>query len=400
MLPFVAISMVGLLGITAIAVDISAGNRQRRIAQTAVDAAAVAGGTEIYRGRDSAAVVNAATAVFALNFAAESSDTLVVIYPATSSDTRFNNNKGFVEVRLSTKSSAIFGRIWNATNFVVKARAVAGLEAINSNCVISLADAGLGIDIPGDMDTDCGVVSNASINVKKTLTAPYVGAVGSVSGGGDNVETGIPPSPDPLAALPIPAFDGTCEYTNLNVSSDVTLDPGDYCGGLTVGKNKRATLRPGTYVMRGGGITAGEIEAWNGVTIINTVSLDNDPAKFKPIVFGNSCHFHIQAPSTGTYKGIAVFQDPAAPSASSSSEQVNELCGKGTNSKCDANDPDIEGTVYLPTQTFDLGNSNGKLTIKGVLLAKFITGQNGGGKFCNFLGSFGNSAIKRLSLVE
>jgi hypothetical protein len=86
--------------------------------------------------------------------------------------------------------------------------------------------------------------------------------------------------------------------------------------------------------------------------------------------------------------------------AASADEQKNELCGKGTNSKCDASDPDIEGTVYLPSQTFNLGNSNGKLTIKGVLLAKYITGQNGGGKFCSFLGTFGSSALKRLSLVE
>src|SRR4051812_41868661 len=57
MLLFIAISMVGLLGLVAIATDIGSGNRQRRIAQTAADAGAIGGGRQIERHLDSASVI-------------------------------------------------------------------------------------------------------------------------------------------------------------------------------------------------------------------------------------------------------------------------------------------------------------------------------------------------------
>src|SRR5512138_1272328 len=49
MLIFVAVAMVVLLGFLAMTLDVGAGNRQRRLAQTAADAGALGGGTEIYR---------------------------------------------------------------------------------------------------------------------------------------------------------------------------------------------------------------------------------------------------------------------------------------------------------------------------------------------------------------
>jgi hypothetical protein len=152
--------------------------------------------------------------------------------------------------------------------------------------------------------------------------------------------------------------------------------------------------------MRGGGITAGEIDATSGVTIINAMSTDNDPAKFKPIVFDNSCLLHLFAPDTGVFRGVAIFQDPAAPASTSANDMVNDVCGMGTQAKCDPANPDIRGLIYFPTQAFNIGNSNGKFSIAGTIVSKYFSGLNGGGKPCVFLDTTGNSSVLRLSLVE
>jgi hypothetical protein len=175
----------------------------------------------------------------------------------------------------------------------------------------------------------------------------------------------------------------------LTITKDTTLSNGVFCGGITINKNITATFGAGTYFIRGGGLTGGEVNATSGVTIINGIGANNDVAAFRPIVFGNSCLFNITAPAAGPYKGIAVFTDRRAPSSGAYS--VSTVCGDG----------DINGTVYMPTQTFMLENSNGKLTITGALIANAVAGQNGGERFGFTLnGGASNSAAKRSSLVE
>ena len=390
MLAFAAVSMVGLMGMLAITLDVGAGNRQRRVAQTAADAGAIGGGTQIYRGMDDAAIEAAAlNSAMRNGFAA--GDISVFHPPATGPHA---GDIDYVEVLVTKNIPTIFGTIFNMDSLDVQARGVAGLGSLSTYCIYSLATTGAGIDIPGDLTTNCGVVSNSSgdpaIYVKKGIEAPLVAAVGTVDGGpSGSTFTGIAPVPDPFASLQIPA-ETTCDYTNLAVNSDSTLNPGEYCGGITIEKNIRATLNPGTYVLRGGGLTGGEIVGY-GVTIINANGPGNDVSAFRPITFGNSCLHLLTAPTSGPYKGIVIFVDPAGPSSGPNS--INTFCGMG-------GDPDILGIIYMPNQTFDLGNSNGKLTVTGLIIAKNITGQNGGGKFWVNLDTSGNSAPKRLSLVE
>ena len=184
--------------------------------------------------------------------------------------------------------------------------------------------------------------------------------------------------------------DTICTHNGmLTIVKDTVITKGVYCGGITINKNLTATFSAGTYFIRGGGLTGGEVSAKAGVTIINGIGPNGNVAAYRPITFGNSCLFDITAPSSGPYKGIAVFADPAAP-ASGSPNSVNTACGQG----------DMTGTIYLPTQTFELQNSNGKLTILGTLVANTITGQNGGGKFFFTIDGSSTNGTKRSSLVE
>lgn len=402
MLPFVAVSMVGLLGMAALATDLGAGNRQRRIAQTAADAAAIGGGRQIERHFRDASVI-----AFAQHAAAQNgfpvSEVTVHYPPATGNHVGDSN---YVEVLIVKSIPTIFGRIFNKNTLDIQARAVAGLASASSFCVYSLASSGTGIDWSGRITTDCGIAANSSIDLKKGIDGsppPDISAVGTIdtktARPGHNFP-GIPPVADPFSYLTVPP-EGTCLFTNLHVTANQTLFPGEYCGGIKINDNVLVTLTPSTqpYIMRGGGLTGGQVEAWGGVTIINANGPGNDQSAFKPITFGNNCRFHIQAPASGPYKGVAVLQDPAGPVAATAADYVNDFCGKGVNTPCDPADVDIEGLVYLPTQSYYVGNSNGKLTIAGTLITKFMTSHSGA-ETCMYRDTSGNSAPKRLSLVE
>jgi len=391
-LVFVAMSMVALVGMLVMTLDIGAGKRQRRIAQTAADAGAIGGGTQIYRRMDSATVVAAA-----LNSAMRNeflASEITVNYPPATGP--YAGNVEFVEVIVNRNIPTIFGGLFNKSSLDIQARAVAGLGGPSKYCVFALSDVGNSIDIPGEVTTNCGVVANASIDVKKGIDGdptPLVAAVGSVSGGpSGHTFTGVAPVPDPYSYLTVPP-ETTCDYTNFTVSGNVPpLSPGVYCGGITVGTNDYANLLPGTYILRGGGLSGGHITG-SEVTIINTNGMGNDISAFRPITFDNACTLALTAPLSGPYKGIVIFQDPAGPAAPAANT-VNEVCGKG------GSPYDIVGVVYFPTQTFNLGNSNGKLKLSGTLIAKYITGQNGGGKYTFNSDPSGNSSPKRNSLVE
>ncbi len=392
-LVLVAVSLVGLLGMLALTVDIGAGRRERRIAQTAADAGAIGGGQQILRGQDDGAVyASALSSVVRNGFTA--SEATISRGPVTGARI---GDKNYVEVVIAKSIPTIFGGIFNSSALNIQVRAIAGIETNSTYCVFGLRNVGNSIDIPGFLETDCGVVANSGIDVGQ-LFAPLVAAAGTVDGErGDEtiVREGVPPIPDPLAYLTVPA-ETICNFTNTKVAKNtsVTLTAGVYCGGITIGQGGVANLGPGTYVLRGGGIDGSQNGAelrGNNVTIINTNGPGGDITKFKPIVFGNSCYVGLTASTSGYYKGIVIFQDPAGPAG-----LVNTLCGVGEK----APDPDVIGTLYFPTQTFELLNGNGKFILQGSILADIIKGQNGGGKF-EIRAEFANSsAIKRLSLVQ
>ena len=397
---FVAVSMVGLLGLVAIAADIGAAQRQRRIAQTAADAGAIGGGRQIERKQDSASVIT-----YAFNSALRNgfpaSEVEVFYPPATGNHI---GDKQFVEVRIGKKIATLFGSIFNTDSIAVQTRAVAGMGTNSTFCVINMATVGLGIDWSGKMTTNCSVVGNASINLNKGIDGnppPDVSAVGSVSGGTSGHSfSGVPPIPDPFGFVNglIPA-ESSCDFTNKVVNTNQTLTPGVYCGGITIGNNIQATLSKGLYIIRGGGITGGQIEGFDSVTIINTNGMGHDQTAYRPFVFGNNCKFHIKAPTAGAYAGIAVIIDPAAPESATSSDYVNDFCGKGVNTPCSPADVDVQGLIYMPLQTFKIGNSNAKFTQAGTLVSKFMI-SHPGAEGCFYLDTSGSSPLLKLSLVE
>ena len=394
-LVFLAVSMVALMGMLVLTLDVGAGNRQRRILQTAADAGALAGGTQILRGiSDEATITAAARRAVAMNVDTVGSGLTVSYPPATGPRA---GDSMFVEVILTKSMPTLFGSIFSVASLNVRGRGVAGAGGISNNCLVSLAPTGTGLDLPGGAAAaGCSVVANSTdptaidIGNGKQIEAASVAAVGGINGSVTGARiTGAPPLLDPFAYIQMPAI-GACTFTSkVVVSGTQTLNPGVYCGGIEVGKNDLAILNPGTYVMRGGGLVGGGIRG-TGVTIINANGPGNNPALYRPLMFPEACSVSLTAPTTGALAGIVMFQDPSAPT--SGPNTLNEICGKGDN--------DIVGSIYFPNQTFTLGNGNGKLDLTGAIIAGVVSETNGGARLNIFHASGPGQGPKKLSLVE
>ena len=179
---------------------------------------------------------------------------------------------------------------------------------------------------------------------------------------------------------------GPCTYTApFVVTGTQTLSPGVYCGGIVVSTGSNtANLSPGTYILAGGGLTVGNSGQINGtgVTLINTTGT----YAFKPFDFGTGCKAKLSAPTSGAWKGIVMFQDPAAPAT------------PGSTFACASDDPpELTGAVYLPNSSITFNGSNAGTEILGAVIALKV---NVSGKVSIINDTSGNSAIKRLSLVQ
>lgn len=394
MLVFVAIAMVTLLGFLAMTLDVGAGNRQRRIAQTGADAAALAGAAEIFRLQYDS-VSNSAVTQAGLNGLVPGEVT--VNYPPASGP--YTGNNAYVEVLINKTIPTVFGSLFSVSSLNVGARAVAGVGSYSLTCLYSLSPdepRALEIDNGGELDTNCGIAINSTDpNALDTNSSGDLDAHGSPIGVAGSYTGGKVPSPapstgtaaaiNPLASVTMPAV-GTCTSTGLvTITKDTVLSPGVYCGGIYV-DNKSATFSPGTYIIRGGGLEVrGGYVAGAGVTIVNSI----DPSgtyTFKPIKFGNGCKAHLSAQTGGPLPGILMYGDPAGPPGA-----LNTFA-------CAADvPPELTGILYFPNQDFLFDGSNSGTELMGTIIAQSVEIS---GKVTISLDTSGSTVLKRFSLVE
>jgi len=90
---------------------------------------------------------------------------------------------------------------------------------------------------------------------------------------------------------------------SLNGHDNATISPGVYCGSISVTGQASLTLNPGTYVLKNG------LSVGGGTTLTGTgVTLFNQSGSIS--VSGGGV-VQLTAPISGTYQGIAIFQDRA-----------------------------------------------------------------------------------------
>ena len=149
-----------------------------------------------------------------------------------------------------------------------------------------------------------GSVTASEIDVEST-TGTRVTGNGKIIG---IVDSGISAAEaiDPLSALAAPAVPSTqFAATTISGESVVTLQPGNYIGGINISGNAKVTLAPGIYYLSGGGftVTGNAVVKGSGVLIYNAAVTTSDSIS----VSGNAS-VNLSAQTTGVYHGIVFFQ--------------------------------------------------------------------------------------------
>lgn len=340
----VAVSLVVLLSIVALALDGGGLLDRRRSVQSTADAAAVAAATELfrnyptYKGLDgNGAAKSRALAIAAAN-GYNNDGTNSVVQIRTSPET-FSGGakvgqpipKGFVEVTVLHNQARYFSAVLGSDTLPVRARAVArglwepnkvGIHVLDLYDKASLVATGDGLV---ELTGEASVIVNsnhaeAGVSNGGTLIAPTFEIAGGTSTSGTSggffgeVNTGVPPQPDPLRALPPPDPAAMVQQRNgptMISQGSRTLKPGVY-GGITVSGQGSLTLEPGVYYMDGGGFNFGGLGNLyaEGVMIYNS---PKNPSDGISIAGSGSGSVHITPMSNGLYKGMTFFQDRNAP---------------------------------------------------------------------------------------
>lgn len=307
-----AAMMVGILAFTGLAVDVGYIQFEKRKIQTAADAAAMGALREMELGNTdyTAAGQNDASLNGYTN--GTNNTTVTIANPPTSG--AYSGQTDAIQATVQRYVPTFFMQILGQKGLYIAATATAQTSTSKGSmgaCIFVLEPTGnkaMWMTGTSALQTSCGIAINSSdhdaldmTGTSSLILAPtaQVGVVGGGIGSGtgwdlgsntvmDNTQTppvaqtpvNILTFSDPLAKVNPPSASGMNVQTNGNVGSNttVTLQPGIYCGGMTLQGN--ATLTSGTYVLAGGGLT---INA--GANVSNTaggVEIYNTTGSFSP----------------------------------------------------------------------------------------------------------------------
>ncbi len=198
-------------------------------------------------------------------------------------------------------------------------------------CIVVLdPTAGSALRIGGgaNVTMSCGarVNSTSGIAVRtnggRCITASSIQVTGDSSGSciDPPPDTGMTPMADPLAYLNPPSYappPAGCDYVALvEVTTDTTLLPGVYCGGLNIYGSANVEFEPGTYVIDGRGleITGNGVVTGDEVTFYLAPTITGiEPAFTTTLHIAGSGSVTLSAPTSGEYENILFYQDVNTP---------------------------------------------------------------------------------------
>jgi hypothetical protein len=214
----------------------------------------------------------------------------------------------------------------------------------------------------------CGVYVNSTKSNALTVSgngvvnagSGSVKVVGGVSGTTTPTAlTGQTAFTDPLGTLAAYTY-SSCDHTNYSTSVADALSPGVYCGGITI-SGGAVTMSAGVYVLNGGGLNlSGGTLTGSKVMFYNTGTGGNTP---KPITISGSGSATLSAPTSGTYKGVLIYQDRNVTYTT-----ANTFSGNSSST--------LTGTIYFPTTglTISGGSSTATATTSYIVNTMTISG--------------------------
>jgi hypothetical protein len=357
------------------------------MAQAAADAAAQAGSLSIMKGTNTSAPSfgtgsNPASytctttdqrtpCVYARDngFGGTTADTVILSYPATVSGVTLLSSAAVPGIAVSvqrTLQTGLIRLVGGPATSSITAKATAGIVgAVSPYCVYVLdpssADAFSATGGYTMKANGCAIAVNSSSSQAVSITGGFavtttkfndVGGVILTSGGSSTpaVTTGATKVNNPLASLPT-LTPGSCSThpTMFSPASGSTLQPGTYCGGISVGGGASVTFAAGQYIINGGGIGFGGGSSATGSGVLfyltgtNTLGVYASGAAttYQSVDIGNSVNVTLSAPTSGVYQGILFFQDPSITLRTTGGTNYATFDG-GANMK-------LSGTLYFPT---------------------------------------------------
>lgn len=365
-----------LIGFTGLALDTGLWFNTKRQAQLAADAAAMGGVYAIVNNKSDQINGTALRAAQQNGFIVDNSTTITINSPPKSG--AYLGDVSAVEVIINKSASPFLSAVVNTSNINIQARAVAIAKASSDGdaCVLALNETvSAADDISGNVTLNfpgCIIASNSNhpqdsikISGSANVTSKSLYAAGGISQNGAATVTLSSPATQNAARLTDPYKNksvgsiGSCTATNTQINSgNVTLSPGNYCGGIQVTGHPVVTLNPGTYYVSDGNFNLGAqstiqcncVNPTDGVTIILTTasSCTSNCSGIGTFTVNGGASVNLRAPSADgdAYRGIVFMQDRRATGTG-----LNKFNGGAT--------MNLRGAVYIPQQEIQWNGNNG-----------------------------------------
>jgi len=362
-----ALGLIPIVASVGAAVDIGRADMARAKMQGALDASALAIARDAKNASADQLNENA-TNYFNVNF--RSPDiTGVRTQVATSSTSGGYLVSMSATGSVQTKFMSIVGV--SAFDVSVRSNAVSYMDGLG--CVLSLDQHASGaVNGPGTASValnGCSLYDNSdnatalTVGGSTEISALSVGVVGNLTGAANittthGIKTKIAPVRDPYSEVSFPPFSG-CTAQNFSAHDTTTIDPGVYCGGMTINAGGTVTLNPGIYYLDGGSLSVngGATLTGNGVTLVFTSQNRNG---FATASINGNATINLMPPTAGPTAGIVMFGDRRIPTGSSF-----KFNGGATQY--------LGGAVYLPTAAIDFAGGFGTNTSCTQLIGDSVT---------------------------
>jgi Putative Flp pilus-assembly TadE/G-like len=348
--PLVAFLLVGLLGMSALAIDMGFYRYQQRLQQSATDAAAIAAASELAYSQSNAS----AAAYDAANTNGFATPAATVSVNTNYSDSFTTGASGAVQVSITKSYPRFFGAIYSSGTQGITTTAVASLSNnATADCMYLLSKTSPGWSFAGVTvnAASCGLAMNCAPSTAggdiTALSVTYSTCTPSTSGNPFTINGVADASPTLSGTLQDPCpYITACNYITNNPPStsscpntvnqaggSLTLMPGCYSSFSCAGCN--ITLTPSStqlYIFNTSVSCAGCTITGDGVTIYaasGSFSLAG-------------VNYNLSPPTSGNYEGVTFYQ----PSSNSSSPSF--AGGSGSN---------LSGLFYAPAATLSVAGS-------------------------------------------
>ena len=358
----IVLGTIGLVAITALAIDAGNSFSDRRHAQNAADTAALAAALAKINSQDfNTAATNRATSN---GYDGVTNNTVTVNNPPAAgcdgSNGPYAGNDEYIQVIIRSDVNTFFApivgirQVHNCVEAIARAKPPTPATMFNGNALVALGPTGLDFTAIGTPDwviTGGGIYVNsdsnpaAKIGGSGTVIAPSLTSCGGVSGSFLDVPiinigcTPLPFPPNNMIMPPIPPCDGTA-YTGADgkIHEEVGKEGR---GSIVPFSSWAGDYAPGLYCVTGTGGNIHDPITGTGVTF---VILSPDFT----LKFNGGGGFNITAMTTDTYANLAIYL-PLTPKPYTQHQQL-ELKGNGS--------AGIVGSVLAPSAYIDMrGNS-------------------------------------------